>query len=219
MGRAIADAILRLVGPAEDMTFTAADVYDPLWNPTGNRLVNGLFAGAGGSASANGITGTSATGWNVIRGTSSTITCAVSKEAVPSFANLSRQVYTFGGTVDGVLHRTTQSSALSLTGLSAGDYVQAEVAADFTGLTGFAFMALGVSVKNGSAVSSSRADGLSSVNNGAWPSTDHSILMRTEPLLIPSGANSLAITIDMQPQSSGQAGGSIKLSRARLRKL
>lgn len=98
MGYAIAQVINQIVPQWRQPILTNGDVFDAVNNPTGNKLSNGVFTGAGGSA-ANGCTGTVATGTTIDGTNRGGSTCVGSTTTLAD--GRSAQVMTVSGAATG----------------------------------------------------------------------------------------------------------------------
>lgn len=211
--------------PARDSRFMLlGDKYDATYNPTGNLLPNGLFAGTGGSAYApSGATGQVADNWTVVGGGGS-VSPVASKTAYAGYLGLDKQTITLSGPADGKTCLFFPSNPLS--NWSVGDTVVAEVEVDWNITSGqvLAVYALLAAQSGGNLAWDGADTGYGELNSGgAYRGGDigQSIVLRLEPVTIAAGVTAIDFScgIKVGPLNSGTVGVTVNWARASLRKV
>lgn len=207
-------AFLNAVTPPRDDRFIlASDTYDPVENPTGNLIPNGLMADSQAlpSPPPSGASGVTPTGWSA---DPSLGTVAFSKTSYPNLLNLTKATMTLSGSW--ASGRTPGLSNSTTTNFAAGDTVVAEIEADWEVTSGINSIGIAVYFQNGGNLLAAVRDGFDS-GNGIWPTKAGSAVFRTEPFVVPASTNIIVLNALVFP-AEGVANAVVHWARASLRK-
>jgi hypothetical protein len=219
MGQTVANAVSAVI-PAWDDRFThLGDTYDAVKNVRGNLIANGLVNGTAGTVQ-NGATGTGPDTWTFQRGANSgTLTLAGSSIAGTN-TNQKKCRMTIGGTGDSNTAVLIHFDAIG-SNFTVGDVVQGEVEIDWNFTTaGFVAIDLSVSFDNsGFSVIAESHDGYPTSANGLYDVSSGSMILRTEPLIVPANTAYDIFQLAVWAPSSGSVTGTVDIGRASLRKV
>jgi len=217
-GWLVASTLAPLTTPRDDRFMHVGDVYDATNNVTGNLLPNGLLAGSAANA-LNGATGSLPTTWYGERqNNSGTLTLAFSKVSDATLTNLTRSRMTIGGTAD--LNQALLLQEAS--GWAVGDTITGLCDVSWN-ITSGSVLGIGLRVvceDAGYTPIDETWDGYYPGSGGSMPTgTDHPVVLRTDPLVIPANTAHVYIQGVVQSGASGAIAATVDWGRISLRKV
>jgi hypothetical protein len=215
LGYAGAQIINQFAAPMDDQHTLIGDIYDAAKNPSGNLLVNGLMAGAGGFEQG-GVTGETPDGWVAQGGSSTTLT--MSKVAVAGRANLTRARMTLGGAADSVQQMLYQQ--VDDAKYAAGDVLRGMVECEWS-ITGGSLSEISLTVLAMNSSFGVLGQWVDGVDNGTgyFPTgASGPISFRTEDFALPTGTAYLIFRLHAVA-AAGAPVATVDWGRASLRKV